>query len=89
MVKNTDSTEELKSSMMRFETREEEQEVQQMSILDMIQIYEKSYDVLNWVFLTQFKKTKEYQNLVIQMNENMIEYRFYYYAGFQVEQKNA
>ena len=50
---------------MRFETVPEENDTLKMSFIDMMQIYQKSYDVLNWVFTTQFKKTKEYQDLVI------------------------
>ena len=77
----------VKESEMRFETVPEENDTLKMSFIDMMQIYQKSYDVLNWVFMTQFKKTKEYQDLVIQLNDNMIEYRFYQHAGFQVQNR--
>ena len=55
-------------------------------MVDIYTIYQKSFDTLNWVFVEHFKKSDDYQQLVLQLNENMIEYRFFREAGFQVKE---
>ena len=44
-------------------------------------IYERSFNTLDWVYKSYYKKSVEFKKLRLELNENMIEYRFHVYAG--------
>ena len=51
-------------------------------------LYCKSFQALDWIYKADFKKSREYKKLVQEMNENMIEYRFFSLAGLQNKNKD-
>ena len=74
---DNDYENEKESKSLSFNGQYEPNPQLEVSMFDIVPIYQKSYETLNWVFLEHFKKSEDYQKLVLQLNENMIEYRFY------------
>jgi hypothetical protein len=48
---------------------------------DMEYLYLRSFNELEAVFRTEFKKSKAFEEMVIELNSNMIEYKFLHKAG--------
>jgi len=46
-------------------------------------LYQRSFQALDWVYKAEFKTSPEYKKLEQEMNENMIEYRFFSLAGLE------
>jgi len=49
--------------------------------VDFEDLYCRSFQALDWIYKAEFKKSIDYKKLVQEMNENMIEYRFFSLAG--------
>ena len=48
---------------------------------DYEQIYDRCFQALDLVYKEQFKRSRDYHTLRQEMNENIIEYRFFTHAG--------
>ena len=48
---------------------------------DMDYLYLRSFNELNEVFRMGFKKSKAFEDMVLELNSNMIEYKFLHKAG--------
>ena len=48
---------------------------------DMEYLYLRSFNELEAVFRTEFKKSSAFKDMVIELNSNMIEYKFLHKAG--------
>ena len=48
---------------------------------DMEYLYLRSFNELESVFKEDFKRSKEFQKMILQLNSNMIEYKFLHKAG--------
>ena len=59
-----------------------------MRNFDVEDLYNRSFQALDWIYKADFKKSLDYKKLVQEMNENMIEYRFFSLAGLQ-QHKNS
>ena len=51
------------------------------SFMDIFQIHDVSLEVLEFIYNNEFKKSEDFQVLYAQMQDNMIEYRFFTMAG--------
>ena len=49
--------------------------------MDIEELYRRSFQALDWVYKKEFKKSLHYRRLEQEINENMIEYRFFSLAG--------
>ena len=54
-----------------------------ISINDIIEIHDLAFEVLDQVYNSEFKKSRDFQILYSQMQDNMIEYRFLTLAGMK------
>ena len=48
---------------------------------DMEYLYLRSFNELETLFRTEFKDSQAYKEMVIELNSNMIEYKFLHKAG--------
>lgn len=48
---------------------------------DMEYLYLRSFNELAAVFSTEFRNSRAFQDMVIELNQNMIEYKFLHRAG--------
>ena len=44
-------------------------------------LYDRSFNELESVFRTEFKDSKAFKDMVLELNQNMIEYKFLHKAG--------
>ena len=55
---------------------------EQQYLNDLEYLYRRSYEELKEVFETTFQVSDTFKEMVIEMNSNMIQYRFMRQAGF-------
>ena len=48
---------------------------------DMEYLYQRSYNELETLFRMEFKSSRAFQEMVIELNSNMIEFKFLHRAG--------
>ena len=48
---------------------------------DMEYLYHRSFNELEVVFRSEFKESKAFEEMVLELNQNMIEYKFLHKAG--------
>ena len=48
---------------------------------DLDHLYKKSFTELEQVFRTDFKKSVVYEQMILELYENVIEYKFLHHAG--------
>ena len=49
--------------------------------MDILQLQDKAFEVLDLVYHLEFRQSSDFQKLYSQMQDNMIEYRFFTLAG--------
>lgn len=56
-------------------------DVVQLTLHEIFQLQDTAFDILDHVYVTDFKRSPDFQKLYKQMQDNMIEYRFLTLAG--------
>ena len=59
----------------------------ELTSVDMEDIYIRCFQALDFVYKNEFKKSIQYLTLLKEMNENIIEYRFFSHAGLSLPRK--